>query len=219
MSTEKSSRDDVAAETARLGAMLAGKGLTPDQVATLMRDEVQPVLTDAVRRVETGATSSAMVRARIEAMSITSAHSMRFHIRRASLDDCVSILEACEADVVDFETRDLLSGALPFPIFLALDTRGTVVGALEGDFFCKSGDGWAWVFNIGVAEYARRHGVGTALLRAFSEAALRAGRTHVALRIQDGDGMEVRRVFFRRCGLSSPDDDDTLAIGVLADLE
>ncbi|AHJ58520.1 hypothetical protein [Amycolatopsis keratiniphila] len=43
-----------AAETARLGAMLAGKGLTPDQVATLMRDHVEPVLDEAARLVESG---------------------------------------------------------------------------------------------------------------------------------------------------------------------
>lgn len=46
---------DLAAETARLGAMLAGKGLTPDQVATVMREQVQPVLAEAVRQVENGA--------------------------------------------------------------------------------------------------------------------------------------------------------------------
>ncbi|WP_414945588.1 GNAT family N-acetyltransferase [Amycolatopsis sp. cmx-11-32] len=147
-----------------------------------------------------------------------SEHSTSFHIRRATRDDCGSILDACEADVVDLQTRSLLRGELPFPIFLALDARDVVVGALEGDLFYEGGNGWAWVFTIGVAKHARRRGVGTALLRAFSEAAFHAGRTHVALRIQDGDGMQARRAFFRRCGLSSPDTDDTLAIGRLADV-
>jgi GNAT superfamily N-acetyltransferase len=153
-----------------------------------------------------------------EDVRVISEHGTSFHIRPATSEDCRIILGACEADVVDFETRDLLCGKLPFLIFLALDSRGVVVGALEGDLF-YNGDGWAWVFSIGVAEHVRRHGVGTALLRAFSEAAFQAGRTYVALRIQDGDEMEARRAFFLRCGLSSPDTDDTLAIGVLADLD
>jgi len=55
MRTDRSTGDTLAAETARFGAMLAGKGLTPDQVATVMRDQVQPVLAEAVRRVESGA--------------------------------------------------------------------------------------------------------------------------------------------------------------------
>lgn len=55
MSMDGSTTDDLAAETARLGAMLAGKGLTPDQVATVMREQVQPVLAEAVRQVENGA--------------------------------------------------------------------------------------------------------------------------------------------------------------------
>ena len=54
MSMDRSD-DDLAAETARFGAMLAGKGLTPDQVATVMREQVQPVLAEAVRQVESGA--------------------------------------------------------------------------------------------------------------------------------------------------------------------
>jgi hypothetical protein len=55
MSMDGSTPDGLAAETARLGAMLAGKGLTPDQVAAVMRDQVQPVLAEAVRQVENGA--------------------------------------------------------------------------------------------------------------------------------------------------------------------
>lgn len=50
----RTSPDDLAAETARLGAMLVDKGLTPDQVATVMREQVQPVLAEAVRQVENG---------------------------------------------------------------------------------------------------------------------------------------------------------------------
>jgi hypothetical protein len=42
-------------EAAKFGAMLAGKSLLPEQVATVMRDQVQPVLADAVRLVERGA--------------------------------------------------------------------------------------------------------------------------------------------------------------------
>lgn len=55
MSVDGSTADDLAAETARFGAMLASKGLTPDQVAAVMRHQVQPVLAEAVRRVENGA--------------------------------------------------------------------------------------------------------------------------------------------------------------------
>ena len=55
MSTDGSTAYDLAAETARLGAMLAGKGLTPDRVATVMREQIQPVLAEAVRQVENGA--------------------------------------------------------------------------------------------------------------------------------------------------------------------
>jgi len=55
MSMDGGTPDELAAETARFGAMLAGKGLTPDQVAAVMREQVQPVLADAVRQVENGA--------------------------------------------------------------------------------------------------------------------------------------------------------------------
>jgi hypothetical protein len=47
-------RAEIAGETARLGAMLAIKGLTPDQVATVVRDQVQPLLDDAIGRTERG---------------------------------------------------------------------------------------------------------------------------------------------------------------------
>lgn len=40
--------------TAKLGALLAAKGLTPDQVATVMSDQVLPALADAARLVENG---------------------------------------------------------------------------------------------------------------------------------------------------------------------
>ncbi|MFD1047749.1 hypothetical protein ACFQ1S_20520 [Kibdelosporangium lantanae] len=51
---DEGGRAELAGETARFGAMLAGKGLTPDQVATVMRDHVQPALDEAMRRVENG---------------------------------------------------------------------------------------------------------------------------------------------------------------------
>jgi len=54
MSMDGNVADDLAAQTARLGAALAAKGLTPDQVAALMR-KVQPVLAEAVQLVEDGA--------------------------------------------------------------------------------------------------------------------------------------------------------------------
>lgn len=43
-----------AEDAAKLGAMLAGKGLTPDQVGKVMREQVEPVLAEAMRRVENG---------------------------------------------------------------------------------------------------------------------------------------------------------------------
>lgn len=49
-----------AASDAKLGAMLAGKGLTPDQVATLMRDHVQPALAEAGRMVDDGANPASL---------------------------------------------------------------------------------------------------------------------------------------------------------------
>ena len=55
MSVDGSIPGDLATEAARFGAMLAGKGLTPDQVATIMRDQVQPALAEAARQVEDGA--------------------------------------------------------------------------------------------------------------------------------------------------------------------
>ncbi len=53
MRKEKGARGD-AVEAARLGAMLAGKGLTPDQVETVVREQVEPVLAEATRLVENG---------------------------------------------------------------------------------------------------------------------------------------------------------------------
>jgi hypothetical protein len=50
-----SKHPDLDVEAAKFGAMLAGKGLSPEQVATVMRDQVQPVLADAARLVENGA--------------------------------------------------------------------------------------------------------------------------------------------------------------------
>jgi hypothetical protein len=47
-------RAEIAAMNARLGAMLAGKGLAPDQVATLVRDHVQPLMDDLLVRAERG---------------------------------------------------------------------------------------------------------------------------------------------------------------------
>jgi hypothetical protein len=54
VSTSEPDRAALDAETARMGAMLAGKGLTPEQVATVMREQVQPVLAEAVERAERG---------------------------------------------------------------------------------------------------------------------------------------------------------------------
>lgn len=53
MSMEGRDFGDLTAEAARFGAVLVAKGLTPDQVATLMR-KVQPVLAEAVQLVEDG---------------------------------------------------------------------------------------------------------------------------------------------------------------------
>jgi hypothetical protein len=53
--SEHPDRTDLDVETAKFGAMLARKGLTPDQLTTVMRDQVQPVLADAARLVEQGA--------------------------------------------------------------------------------------------------------------------------------------------------------------------
>ncbi|WP_410597824.1 hypothetical protein [Amycolatopsis sp. lyj-23] len=53
MSTDPD-RADVDVQTARLGALLASKGLTPDQVATVMKEQVQPALAEAVERTERG---------------------------------------------------------------------------------------------------------------------------------------------------------------------
>ncbi|GAB3167465.1 hypothetical protein GCM10027258_92850 [Amycolatopsis stemonae] len=53
--SDRSGWADLNVETARLGAMLAGKGLSPDQVARLIRERVQPVLAAAVELVDGGA--------------------------------------------------------------------------------------------------------------------------------------------------------------------
>jgi len=58
--SEHPERADLNVQSAKLGAMLASKGLTPEQVAAVMRDQVQPVLADAVRRVEDGADIDAL---------------------------------------------------------------------------------------------------------------------------------------------------------------
>jgi hypothetical protein len=52
--SEHRDRAELAVENAKLGAMLAAKGLTPEEVATVMRDQVQPLLDEASRRAERG---------------------------------------------------------------------------------------------------------------------------------------------------------------------
>lgn len=58
--SEHLDRADLDVQNATLGAMLASKGLTPEQVAVVMREQVQPVLAEAVRRVEDGADIDAL---------------------------------------------------------------------------------------------------------------------------------------------------------------
>jgi hypothetical protein len=43
-----------AAAAAKLGGILARKGLTPEEAAAVVRDHVEPVLDEAMRRVEAG---------------------------------------------------------------------------------------------------------------------------------------------------------------------
>jgi hypothetical protein len=58
--SEHPDRADLGVQSAKLGAMLASKGLTPEQVVTVMREQVQPVLAEAVRRVEADADVDAL---------------------------------------------------------------------------------------------------------------------------------------------------------------
>lgn len=51
---ERDAHAEIAAQHARLGAMLASRGLSPEPVATLVRDRVQPVLDDVLARAECG---------------------------------------------------------------------------------------------------------------------------------------------------------------------
>lgn len=50
----RDARAEIAARNARLGAVLASKGLSPDQVATRARDRVQPLLEDVLARADRG---------------------------------------------------------------------------------------------------------------------------------------------------------------------
>lgn len=50
-----SDRAQLAAGNAKIGAILAAKGLAPEQAAAVMRDQIQPALDDAAQRVEDGA--------------------------------------------------------------------------------------------------------------------------------------------------------------------
>ncbi|OLT40020.1 hypothetical protein BJF85_06705 [Saccharomonospora sp. CUA-673] len=45
----------IAAENARIGAMLSDRGLTPDQIFRIMRDQVHPAMQEALAAVEAGA--------------------------------------------------------------------------------------------------------------------------------------------------------------------
>lgn len=90
------------------------------------------------------------------------------------------------------------------------ELHGSVVGVAEFQLDCDFGrdEGrpahpreQAWILTMAVADAHRRHGVGRALVTEIARRAQDAGRTFLALVLQDGDDEADRRTFFRACGL------------------
>ncbi|MFU8854692.1 GNAT family N-acetyltransferase [Micromonospora sp. SL1-18] len=104
-----------------------------------------------------------------------------------------------------------------FPSWVALDGQ-RVVGMIEGRFDGDYDERFeqrdhpspqAWIYLIGVRSGVRRQGIGRALLRFFTEQAVQAGCSFLALLPdQSDDDVPDRVAFFRACGLVPLLDDD-----------
>ena len=106
-----------------------------------------------------------------------------------------------------------------FPIFVAVNERGTVLGMIEVNFDSEYVDRitppgltfpQTWIYRILVHAQHRRSGAGRAMMKYFAAEAEAQGRSFVAFFVDHSDDQVEQRVeFFSALGLQKLDDDES----------